>query len=183
MSKSEKPVVPDLKSLLAEASRASSKVTVPLKQGLREQIEAAEAELAELAADAKPARMGAKSPVKEKAEEIEALRAEMAASALTFHFQALSAQDRVDIRHAMQGRDSEDELNLRAIAAMCTKVVAADGTRFPERMTWQDFDALRDSIGAATFDLTIDAASNRAGGGDWSVPFSPNASHILGTVR
>jgi hypothetical protein len=182
VSKNESKV-PDLASLLAEASRASSKVTVPLKQGLREQIEKAEAELEQIAADAKPARMGAKSPLKEKAEEIEALRAEMAASALTFHFEALTAQEREDIRQAMQGRDNPDEVNLRAIAAMCRKVTTADGTEFPDRMTWSDFDALRDRIGAQAFDLTIDAASDRAGGGDWSVPFSPTASHILGTVK
>lgn len=183
MSKSEKNAVPDLQSMLAEASRASAQVTVPLKQGLREAIEKAEAELEEIAADAKPTRMGAKSPLAEKAAEVEALRAEMAASALTFHFDAMTAQERVDIRHGMQGRDNPDEFNLRAIAAMCRKVVAADGTEFPDRMTWQDFDALRDKIGAYAFDLTIDAAANRAGGGDWSVPFSPNASHILGTVK
>lgn len=182
MSKTE-PKIPDLKSRLAEASRPSATVTVPLKQGLREAIENAEAELEQVSADAKPTRMGAPSPLKAKAEQIEALRAEMAASALTFHFEALTAQEREDIRHAMGGRDNPDEVNLRAIASMCRKVVAADGTEFPDRMGWEDFDALRDRIGAQTFDLTIDAASNQAGGGDWSVPFSPTASHILGTVK
>ncbi|NUO36199.1 MAG: hypothetical protein HOQ27_14215 [Dermatophilaceae bacterium] len=182
MSKSE-PKIPDLASLLAEASRPSAKVTVPLKQGLRERIEKAEADLEQIATDAHPSRMGAKSPLKAKAEEIEALRAEMAASALTFHFEALTAQERVDIRHAMQGRDNPDEMNLRAIATMCRRVETADGAEFPDRMKWEDFDALRDRIGAQTFDLTIDAAAERAGGGDWSVPFSPTASHILGTAR
>ena len=182
MSKNESKI-PDLASLLAEASRPSATVTVPLKQGLREAIEKAEAELEQIAVDAKPARMGAQSPLKVKAEEIEALRAEMAASALTFHFDALTAQERVDIRHAMGGRDNPDEMNLRAIATMCRKVTTADGSEFPDAMRWEDFDALRDRIGAQTFDLTIDAAAERAGGGDWSVPFSPTASHILGTVK
>lgn len=183
MSGKTEPDVPDLRSLLAQASRPSSKVTVPLKQGLRERIEKAEAELNDLAIDDTPARMSAKSPLKAKAEEIEALRAEMAESALTFHFEALTADDREDIRLAMNGRDNPDEVNLRALAAMCVKVVGSDGTEFPDRMTWEDFNALRDSIGASVFDNTIDAAANRAGGGDWSVPFSPAASHILGTAR
>jgi hypothetical protein len=183
MSDKNESKVPDLRALLAEASRPSATVTVPLKQGLRERIEKAEAELAEIAGDPAPARMGGKSPLKAKAEEVEALRAEMAASALTFHFEALTAQQREDVRQSMQGRDNPDEVNLRALAAMCVKVTGPDGTEFPDRMTWEDFDALRDQLGAQTFDLTIDDAGNRAGGGDWSVPFSPSASHILGIVK
>ena len=127
--------------------------------------------------------MGAKSPLKAKAEEIEALRAEMAASALTFHFEALTDDHRDQIRKAMGGRDDADELNLRAIALMCTRVVTADGTEYADRLDWTDFRDLRDRLGAQTFDLTIDAAATRASGGDWSVPFSSAASHILATAK
>lgn len=182
----EKPDVPDLRSLLREASRPSASVTVPIKQGLSEAIAAAEAELAAVAADpdAKPRRVAGKSPLRAKAEEVEALRAEMAASALTFRFSALTEAERERIRRDMGGRDNDDELNLRAIAGMCRGVVAADGTEYAETLTWQDFAGLRDSLGAATFDMTIDAAAARASGsGGWSVPFSSVASHILGTAK
>lgn len=182
----EKPDVPDLRSLLREASRASAEVTVPLKQGLAEKIRRAEEELAMVAADpdAKPRRAAGKSPLRAKAEEIEALRAEMAASALTFRFSALTEAERERIRLEMGGRDNDDELNLRAIAGMCRGVVAADGTEYAEPLTWEDFAGLRDSLGASTFDQTIDAAASRASGaGGWSVPFSSAASHILGTAK
>lgn len=178
----DKPEIPDLRSLIAEASPPESSVTVPLKQGLAERIRQAETELDRMAADAPSKRMGAKSPLKAKAQEIETLRADMAASALTFHFQALTEDDREKIRKDMQGRDNPDEVNLRAIAAMCRRVVAADGTEFPDRMTWTDFRDLRERLGAQVFDLTIDAAATRASGGDWSVPFSRSASLILGTA-
>ena len=177
------PEVPDLRSLLAEASRPSASCVVPLKQGLRERIADAEAELAQIAEDAPSRRMGAASPLKEKAREIEAMRAEMAASALTFHFEALTVEQREQIRKDMQSRDEPDETNLRAIAAMCSRVTSAGGVDFSERMAWTDFRDLRDKIGAQTFDLTIDAAASRAGGGEWSVPFSFAASHILGTEK
>lgn len=174
------PAVPDLRSLLAEASPASSFVTVPIKQGLRQAFEDAEAEL-ERAAESPGKRMGSKSPLKEAAERVEAIRAEMAASALTFHFSPLTAAERDQIRQDMQGRDNENEVNLRAIAAMCRRVVSADGAEFPDRMDWTDFAALQDALGAHLFDLTIDAAANKVSGGQWSVPFSSAASHILAT--
>ena len=177
------PEIPDLRSLLAEASRPAASVTVPLKQGLRERIEALEAELANLATTAPSKRMGQKSPLTAKAEQIEALRQEMHESAVTFRFEALTSDDRDQIRKDMKGRDNPDELNLRAIAAMCKKVTGPDGQDFPERMTWEDFKALRDSLGVRIFEETIDAAAERASGGQWSVPFSLNASHILGTAR
>jgi hypothetical protein len=175
--------IPDLRSLLAEASRPASSVTVPLKQGLRERIEALEAELAAIATDAPRKRMGAKSPLTLKAEEIEALRQEMQESALTFRFEAMTNAQRDQIRQDMKGRDDPDEMNLRAIAAMCVSVTGPDGKEFPDRMTWEDFAALRDRLGAHVFDVTIDAAADRAGGAQWSVPFSLSASHILGTER
>jgi hypothetical protein len=128
--------------------------------------------------------MGSKSPVKEKAEEIEALRAEMAASALTFHFEALTDPDRERIRKDMGGRDEPDEVNLRATAVMCRRVVAADGTEFPSSLSWTDFRDLRDRLGVAVYEATIDDAANRASGAaGWSVPFSSAASLILGTER
>lgn len=173
--------IPDLRALLAEASRPSATVTVPIKQGLREKIEAAEAELEALAESGGTKRMGAKSPLSVAAQKVRALEAEMAASALTFTFESLTAGERDQIRQDMRGRDNPDEVNLRAIAAMCRKVTGPDGVAYADAMTWEDFASLRDAVGAQTFDLTIDAAASRAAGGQWSVPFSRNASHILGT--
>ena len=178
------PPVPDLRSLLAEASRPAASVTVPLNQGLREQIRQAEADLRKIAEDAPAKRMGAASPVKAKAQEIQALRDRMAASELTFHFEGLTHKQQDRIRQEMNGRDNRDELNLRAIAAMCTKVTGPDGREFPERMRWEDFRDLRESLGNAVFDATIDDAANRASGSEgWSVPFSSAASLILGTEK
>lgn len=183
MSEKIEPAVPDLRSLLAEASRPSASCTVPLKQGLRERIAAAEAELERIAEDAPAKRMGAESPLKVKAREVEALRAEMRESSLTFRFEAVTASERDEIRQAMGGRDDPDEINLRVIAAMCREVTTSDGRAFPDRMSWTDFRDLRDKIGVRIFDETIDAASTEAAGGDWSVPFSSSASLILATER
>lgn len=178
---SDQPEIPDLRAMLAEASRPSSSVTVPLKQGLRQRIEQAEAELEGLASSGKSQRMGARSPLAAKAEEIEALRAEMAASSLTFHFEAITSAQRDQIRKDMDGRDNPDEINLRVIAAMCSRIVGPDGSEYPTRMEWTDFRDLRDRIGVGVFEQTIDAATDRAAGAQWSVPFSSAASHILGT--
>lgn len=183
MSDKIEPTVPDLRRLLSEASRPAASCTVPLKQGHRTRIAALEAELETIAADAPAKRMGAESPLKVKAREIEALREEMRASSLTFRFEALSAGERDQIRDAMSGRDESDELNLRVIAAMCRQVTTADGAPFPDGMAWTDFRDLRDAIGVRIFDETIDAAATEASGGDWSVPFSFSASHILATGR
>jgi hypothetical protein len=175
------PKVPDLRSLLAEASRPVASCTVPLKQGHRRRLAELEDELERVATDGQSKRMGAKSPLLEKAEEIEALRQEMAASALTFRFEALTYDEREDIRKAMGGRDEQDELNLRAIAAMCREVTTADGAAFPGGLSWTDFRDLRDTLGVRIFEETIDAAATEASGGDWSVPFSSGASLILAT--
>lgn len=180
----EKPDAPDLRSLLREASPPHAEVTVPLKQGLAEQIRQAEADLEKIAADAPAKRMGAKSPVKAKAEKIAELQAEMAGSALTFHFSAWTDAEREQIRQDMAGRDDDDELNLRTTAAMCRRVVAADGTEFPDRMSWTDFRDLRATLGGYVYEATIDAACTRASGvRGWSVPFSSAASRILGTAK
>jgi hypothetical protein len=168
------PEVPDLRLRLAEASRPAASVTVPLKQALAEQIRQAEAELTEIAEDAPAKRMGATPPLKAKAQEIESLRARMKASEMAFRFEALTSDQRDQIRQDMAGRDNPDEVNLRAIAAMCTE---------PAGITWTDLRDLRDRIGVNVFDSTIDAAATRASGGDWSVPFSSAASHILGTAK
>ena len=166
--------IPDLKTLLAEkASRPTASITVPLDQGQRAEIERLEAELAEIAADAPAKRMGAASPIKAKAQEIEAARERMKASEVTFVFEALTHEKRDQLRKDMGGRDDEDELNLRAIAAMCVQ---------PKDATWQDFRDLRDRLGANIFD-EIDAAAGRASGARWSVPFSSAASHILATAK
>ena len=181
--KSPESDVPDLRKLLAEASRPSASVTVPMKQGLAEAIRQAEAELANLAVDAPKKRMGAGSPLQEKAKRIEALRAEMAASALTFHFEAPTKGQRDQVREDMAGRDNEDELDLRATAAVCSRVVAADGSEFPDALTWQDFQSLRDDLGVQIYDATIKVESDKVWGPQWSVPFSSAASLILGTEK
>ena len=77
MSNEKAPEVPDLKSLLREASRPAAECTVPLKQGLADAIRRAEDELQSIAVDAKSKRAAGKSPVRAKAEEVEALRREM----------------------------------------------------------------------------------------------------------
>jgi len=177
------PTVPDLRRLLAEASRPAASCTVPLKQGHRTRIAELEAELEQIATDAPSKRMGAESPLKVKAREIEALREEMRASSLTFEFSAMSSAERDSIREAMGGRDEPDEINLRAIAAMCRKVSTADGAPFPDGMGWADFRDLREALGVRIFEDTIDAAATEASGGDWSIPFSSNASLILATER
>ena len=167
------PDVPDLRSLLAEASRPAESVTIPLNQGLAAEIRALEAELLATAEDAPRKRMGAASPLKDIASRIEALREQMKASEVTFRFEALTHADREKIRKEMGGRDEPDELNLRAIAAMCVA---------PKGVTFESLRELRDKVGVNIFDILDDAAS-RASGVNWSVPFSSAASHILGTAR
>jgi len=170
---STEPEVPDLRSLLAEASRPAQSITIPLNQGLAAEIRALEAELAQAAEDAPRKRMGAASPLKDIAQRIEALREQMQASEVTFRFEALTHALREQIRKDMQGRDEPDETNLRAIAAMCVA---------PSGVTWETLRDLRDKVGVVIFDL-IDEAATSASGGNWSVPFSSAASHILGTAR
>ena len=170
---STEPEVPDLRSLLAEASRPAQSITIPLNQGLAAEIRALEAELAQTAEDAPRKRMGAASPLKDIAQRIQALREQMQASEVTFRFEALTHAQREQIRKDMQGRDEPDETNLRAIAAMCVA---------PSGVTWETLRELRDKVGVVIFDL-IDEAATSASGGNWSVPFSSAASHILGTAR
>ena len=173
---SEKDNVPDLQSLLNEPDEPpTSWCKVPLRQGLRAQIEDLERELAEKAADeSAPKRMGGPSPLKEIAERIEALREQMRESEVTFRFQALTYEQREQIRVDMRGRDDADEINLRAIAAMCVE---------PAGLNHGDFRKIRTKLGVNIFEQTIDEAATKASGGDWSVPFSFAASHILGTQK
>jgi len=177
------PDVPDLRSLLAQASRPSASCTVPMKQALRERIEEAEAELLRIAADAPSRRMGAESPLKAKAREIEALRAEAEASSLTFHFEAPTEDATEKVRKEMGGRDDEREYDLRLTAATCVRVASASGVEFPTRMEWTDFRDLRESLGEPIYLATIKATSDRVFRREWSVPFSSAASRILGTEK
>jgi len=177
------PEVPDLRSLLAEASRPSASCTVPLKQGLVERIQDAEAEMSQIADDAPSRRMGVGSPLREKAREIEAMRAEAEASSLTFHFEAPTEDAIEAARKGMNGRDDEREYDLRLTAATCTKVVGPDGVEYPTRMEWSDFRDLREKLGEPIYLATIKATSDRVFRREWSVPFSSAASHILGTVK
>ena len=165
--------IPDLRTMLREkATRPTASVTVPLDQAAADEIHRLEDELAEIAVDAKPGRMGAKSPLKAKAQEIEAARERMKASEVTFRFDPLTFEQRDQIRQDMGGRDDPDEVNLRALAAMCSE---------PKDATWEDFRDLRGTLGVRLFD-EIDSAAGRASG-EMSVPFSHAASVILGTVR
>ena len=182
MTDKTEPPVPDLRSLLAEATPPAASCTVPLKQALAERITALEAELEE-AAKGPRKRMGAESPLKAKAREIEDVRAEMAASALTFHFEAPGKDAVEKVRKEMGGRDDEDEQDLRWTAASCVKVTGPDGHEFPDRMTWTDFRDLRDRIGEPLYLATIKATSDRVFRREWSVPFSSAASLILGTEK
>lgn len=161
----------DLRQLLTEkASRPAASVSVPLAQGIRKEITDLEEQISSAAAH--PRRMG-KSSAKGLAERIRELEQRAADSVVTFRFEALTHAQREEIRVAMGGRDDPDEVNLRAIAAMCVTPAC----------TWEDLRDLRDAIGVRIFEETIDAAATRASGGDWSVPFSLAASAILETLR
>jgi len=183
MSKTE-PQVPDLRAILREASRPSATVTVPLKQGLAERIRQAEAELQAMGTDfTKGRRMATGSPARAKAKEIEELRAEMAASALTFHFEAPTKAVIDKVREDMGGRDDDEELDYRYTAATCVKVTGPDGVEYPDRLSWEDFKALRESLGEPVYLATIKEASDRVFQRQWSVPFSSVASLILETGK
>ena len=162
----------DLKSLLAEhATRPTSSVTIPLNQAIRAEVERLEAELAAIPEDGKPRQAALPPPPGVKAREIEAARERMRASEVTFTFRALTYAQREQVRVDMQGRDNQDETNLRVLAAMCVSPAS----------TWEDFRDLRDAVGVVVFDA-VDAAATRAAGVDWSVPFSRPASLILSTA-
>ncbi len=177
------PEIPDLRSLLAEASRPAAEVTVMLKQHLWEAFEEAEGALEDAAANpAKGKRSASKSPLTQAAEKVAAIQAEAEASSLTFRFEALTYAEREQIRTDMGGRDNDDEMNLRALAFMCRSVTGPGGVAYSDRLSWEDFRDLRDRLGAQQFDR-VDGAAGRAGGGRWSVPFSSAASHILGIVK
>lgn len=175
--------IPDLRTLLAEATKPAALCTVPLKQGLRAQIAALEDELTAGASSVIDGRLTGGDPLKATAQRIAALRQEMQASALTFHFEAPDAEDTEKARMDMGGRDDEDEYDLRLTAATCAKVTGPDGQEFPTRMTWEDFKALRKSIGEPIYLATIKAKSDEVFRREWSVPFSLAASHILGTAK
>lgn len=162
----------DLKTLLAEhATSPTASITIPLNQALRAEVDRLEAALADIPDDTKPRRASMPSPLVVKAREIEEVREKMRSSEVTFTFRALTHEQREQIRIDMHGRDNPDEVNLRALAAMCVA---------PEDASWEDFRDLRDKLGVQVFDV-IDATATRAAGADWSVPFSRSASLILET--
>ena len=80
------------------------------------------------------------------------------------HSEALTDEERDQVRKDMGGRDNEDELSLRADAALCRRVVGPDGQDFPDRMTWEDFRDLRERIGVQVYESTISAAASQASG-------------------
>ena len=173
MSDSSVPDVPDLKTLLSDrATRPTASITVPFDQAAADDVRRLEAELEQIAVDAPSKRMGAASPLKAKAQEIEAARERMKASEVTFRFEALTHEQRDKIRQDMAGRDDPDELNLRALAAMC---------RQPADAKWEDFRDLRETLGVRIFDSSDETAGWASG--ELSVPFSFAASHILGTAK
>lgn len=175
--------VPDLASLLREKmTRPSTSIRVILDQAAALRLSEMEAELVRLAQDPGDVRMGQKSPQAQLAKQIEELTAQVEASVVTLRFEALGESAREAIREAMGQRDDNDELNLRIIAAQCVAVVDHEGNESASTLDWTWFRDLRESHGVRMFDQ-VDEAATRALGGLWSVPFSPNASHILATQR
>lgn len=189
MSNKTDPEVPDLRTLIAEkATRPTATCRLPLDQAARAEHAALAEELAEMmtqqaSGEVKPRRAGAASPMKAKAQEMRVIQERMEASTLVFTFEALTYDERDQIRQDMRGRDDADEVNLRAIAAMCKQVTGVNGEPYPGSLTWEDFRDLRDKVGVLVFDQTIEAASTEAAGGDFSVPFSSAASRILATAK
>lgn len=177
------PDIADLRAFLAEATPPSVTATLPLKQHLREQISQLEEQFAQVGdAAGKKRRMASSSPALDLARQIKALQDEMAASSLTFHFTALTAAERDTIRTDMNGRDDQDEAGLRITAAMCRKVLTADGTEYAGQLKWTDLRDLRDQVGVAVYEAAIDAPTNTLVGGPWSVPFSLAVSLIPSTL-
>lgn len=180
---SNTPDVPDLRTLLRQKapSRATASVTVALNQSVRGELDALEARLVAALNEPTGDRLasGPTQDAVDLAKQIEALQAQMRDSEVTFTFRALTGEQEQAVVEAMGGRDDEDELNLRATAAMCVE---------PAGVTWETLRDLRDGcddfdgIGARVYRETVDAAANRASGGLWSVPFSSAASLILGTL-
>lgn len=177
--------VPDLAALLREKmTRATTAVSVPLAQDAAIKLEELEAKIEQTAADEDRAdrRMSSKSPLVDLAKEADELRKSIEASVVTFRFEPYDEDSREQVRQAMRGRDDSDELNLRAIAAMCVEVVDHEGNATPSTLDWEYFRDLRKTLGARMFDR-IEQATERVSGGSWSVPFSPNASLILATLK
>lgn len=174
----EAPV--DLRALIkAKATRASESVTIFLDQAAAAEVRDLERDLQALAAE-KPLQISQK-PGKDIARKIEAARARMAESAVTFRFRALDRPQAAEVHEVMDGRDDIDEYTLRVHAAMCVA---------PEGVTWEVLKELRDGIpgesegiGAALYSQTIEAAADRAGVGELTVPFSLSASSILSTKK
>lgn len=163
----------DIDEWLNGTTRLTKSVEVYGKPSLADEIASLEAQLADPKVHA--TRMGQKSPAVAIAKEIEDKRAEMEASKRTFTFQALSTAQETGPQDDMGGRDDNDELGLRIIAAMCVE---------PKGLTWQHFSRLRDGIGVSYFDATIaNAVGEVRRGRDVSVPFSLNALHILETQQ
>lgn len=177
--------VPDLASLLREKmTRATTAVSVPLAQEAAIRLEELDTKIAQTAADEEQGdrRMSSKSPLADLAKEAADLLKAVEQSVVTFRFEPYGEESRDRVRQAMSGRDDSDELNLRAIAAMCVEVIDHEGNATPSTLDWEYFRDLRATIGARMFDR-IEQATERVSGGSWSVPFSPNASLILATLR
>ncbi len=166
----------DLRALIrAKATRATETVTIFLDQEAAFEVRDLERDLQALAAS-DPKQITLKRG-KDIAKAIEAARTRMAESAVRFKFRALTRQQSLECMEAMDGRDDDeamDEYGLRITAAMCVE---------PEGVTWETLAELRDSIGGALYARTIDAATQKAGVGELTVPFSLSASSILSTKK
>lgn len=177
--------VPDLASLLREKmSKATTAISIPLAQGAAIELEELDAKIDAIAAEELEGdrRMSSKSPLVDLAKQADELRKKVEASVVTFRFEPYDEDERDAVRQAMSGRDDPDELNLRAVAAMCVEVIDHEGTGTPSTLDWEYFRDLRKTVGARMFDQ-VDRATDRVSGGTWSVPFSPNASLILATLK
>lgn len=102
---------------------------------------------------------------------------------LTFHFKAPTHADREQVRLDMGGRDNEEEMDLRATAAVLDRVTLPSGEDDDTALSWEDFRDLRDSIGVPTYDATIKIQSDSVWSPQWSVPFSSAASPIPGIEK
>ena len=174
--------IPDLATLLREkATKAQTAVSIPLDQEACTRIPEMEARMLALLESPGDVRMGQKPAHVQLAREIEELQRRAAESVVTFTFGPVDDKTRSAVREAMGGRDDQDELNLRILAAQVTSVADHEGNVLPGTLDWTYFRDLRDEIGVRMFqriEVTSDGAD-----GSWSVPFSANASRILETQQ
>ena len=154
-------------------------MSIPLDQEACTRLPEMEARLQGLIENPGDVRMGQKPAHVELAREIAELEKRAADSVVTFTFGPVDEPKRASIRDAMKGRDDQDEIALRILAAQVTSVADHEGNVLPGTLDWTYFRDLRDAIGVTMFGR-IEATADGADG-SWSVPFSVNASRIRET--